>query len=206
MFKRYAISISLKSIFLSFIFLGCSNDRNANTEAALEWEDVMDTTAVAPSFFPVSDFILGELKELESANTRIQQTTIKGKDTLTTTVSIQALITELQVLKTSKIDSLSLSNYFTEKKFNDQTIGTVTLSYEKNEDILDSLPWKNWDVHISPETGKVVRIYLVEQLQLWKRRQITWIPGKSCQLVTIDEEPNCEHPRVNQITYQWVKQ
>jgi len=204
MFKRYAISFCIGCTYMSFIITGCSDHKKDN--AVLPNELVQDTITVAPSFFPVSEFILGELKELESANAQVQKITIKEKDTLTTTESIQELISELEVLKTSKIDSLSLSPYFNEKKFNDQTIGTITLSYEKNEQVSDSIAWKNWDVHISPETGEVVRIYMVEQLQLWKRRQITWIPGKRCQLVTIDDEPNCEHPRVNQITYQWVKQ
>lgn len=204
MFIRYAFSFCIGCTAMSYMITGCTSNKKDNS--VISDEIVQDTITVAPSFFPVSEFILGELKELESANTLVQKITIKGEDTLTTTVSILELISELEVLKTSKIDSLNLSPYFNEKKFNDQTIGTITLSYEKNEQILDSIVWKNWDVHISPETGEVVRIYLVEQLQLWKRRQITWIPGKRCQLVTIDDEPNCEHPRVNQITYQWVKQ
>ncbi len=186
-----------------WVFLGSCQSKTASDGTATAENDLTDSTQVSASFFPVSSFILGQLQEMKSAGLSINKTFKNEKNTETKSSTIQELMDSLNVLVLHPIDSIQLVHAFNERKFDDQTIGSITMSYERLKVAADSIPWKNWDVYLDPETGSVKRIYLVEQQGWWTQRQITWIPGRSCKLVVIREKPDCLKPEIDEITYRW---
>jgi hypothetical protein len=86
------------------------------------------------------------------------------------------------------IDSSEYAVFFSEKKFLDESIGAITLSYDSNGNTPDSINWKHWDIYIDPETNQIKRIYLVKKINNYKTRQLTWIPRISCRAITINED------------------
>ncbi len=185
------------------VFLGACQSKNASDETTITNNELPDNAQVAPSFFPVSNFILGQLQEIKTAGLALNKTIIHGKNIETKPATYQELMDSLNVLILHPIDSVQLGHAFIERKFDDQTIGSITMSYERSKLAADSIPWKNWDIYLDPETGSVKRIYLVEQQEWLTRRQITWIPGRSCKLVVIREKPDCLKPEIKEITYRW---
>lgn len=193
----------LPGICLLFLFTACNQKSEQTAQSSDVWNDLPDTTTEAPSFFPVSGYILGQLNNMKSTGGSLKKIMSKTATADTSSASLQELMDSLEVLIQHPIDSIKLGAFFKERKFNDQSIGSITLSYERLPEAPDSIPWKNWDVYLDPETGEVKRIFLVHQVDVWTKQQITWIPGRSCRLVIIQEKLDCNKPEVRQITYQW---
>jgi len=185
------------------VFLGACQSKKTSDKTTIAENQLLDTAQVAPSFFPVSNFILGQLQEIKKAGLPLNKTVTREKNTESKTATIQELMDSLSVLVKHPIDSAQLAHAFVERKFDDQSIGSITMSYERSKLAADSIPWKNWDVYLDPESGSVKRIYLVEQQGWWTRRLITWIPGSSCKLVIIREKPDCLKPDIHEVTFRW---
>jgi hypothetical protein len=75
-----------------------------------------------------------------------------------------------------------LIQLFLEKKFVDQSLDAVTLTYEPIKKLPDSLSLSSWTVYIQPETGNVKRIYLVKT-KATKTTQLTWNSNATCKMV-----------------------
>ena len=63
-------------------------------------------------------------------------------------------------------------------------------------------PWKHWDIYINPESNRVSRIYLVKQIDSITTKQLTWIPEKSCKIITIKSVENTTDI-VDEISIKW---
>jgi hypothetical protein len=188
---------------LLVLVAACDQKSEPAGQSSDVWKDLPDTTTEAPSFFPVSSYILGQLNDLESTGVSLKKIILKNASADTSSASLQELIDSLKILVVHPIDSIKLGSFFKERKFNDQTIGSITLSYDRLPEATDSIPWKNWDVYLDPETGEIKRVFLVHQIDVWTKRQITWVPGRSCRFVIIQEKLDCNKPEVRQVTYQW---
>jgi len=140
-------------------------------------------------FFPVTDFLLGQVHQLDSLQLtplKIVETE-KGKQDSTwmKREDIRSFVTPFL---TPVIDSISMSPYFSVKSFFDQTINSVTLTYEPKVPLPDSMQLRRWDVYIDPQLGKVRKIYLVKEdvengfnTQL----QLTWNVDNNCSIRSI---------------------
>ena len=90
------------------------------------------------------------------------------------------------------IDSAGMQSLFSERSFLDQTINSVTLSYDPTGNLPDSLQLRRWDVYIDPQKNTVTRIYMVKEMNnnnLHQTWQLTWRSGKWCKITTIIEQP-----------------
>lgn len=190
----------MKRLFFLFIsaacIYSCNNNKTATDPAT---QNNIDTTqAEAPAaFFPVTDFLKGQLIALDSVPfTPLLYTTQNG-----TTDSIwlkkDQLSTFLSPFFTVDIDSTNLIHLFKETKFNDQTLNAITLIYEPLGQLPDTLQLRSWNVYIDPASGKVRSVYLVKQFKEKNQsggqsytQQLIWTTDESAQITTILNQPD----------------
>jgi len=164
----------------------------------------VDSSKETASFFPVGDFIKGELTEIRRNGKNPIKYFFRGKQQDSSWIKVEALETEFQEFYSPLIDSISYASFFSEKKFFDETLSAVTLVYDPINILPETLPWINWDFYIDPETNSVNRIYLVKKLSPDQSRQFTWIPGKSCRAITIVESNKGEKPQIiDEVNIKW---
>ena len=147
------------------------------------------------SFFPVTQYILGQLNELDSLPvTPLKITSINGKvDSVW--MKREDIRSFAQQFLTPIIDSITWHKYFSEKSFLDQTINAFTFSYDPINNLPDSIELKRWDVYVDPDNNKVKRIFIVKQLnntKISQTIQLTWKSGYYCKITTISEKPSMQ--------------
>ncbi len=157
------------------------------------------------SFFPVTQYILGQLNELDSLPvTPLKITSINGKvDSVW--MKREDIRSFAQPFLTPHIDSVTWHKYFSEKSFLDQTINAFTFSYDPVNRLPDSIKLKRWDIYIDPDNNKVKRIFIVKQLNDTKIPQViqlTWKSGYYCKITSISEKPG-EEPKIKEEQLIW---
>jgi len=153
-----------------------------------------ETNTNANNFFPVTQYILGQIKELDSLPvTPLKVTTINGKAD-SVWIKREEIRSFIQPFITPVIDSITLHDYFSEKSFLDQTINAFTFSYEPVKPLPDSIELRRWDIYVDPQSNKVTRIYIVKQTNTtpMKTIQLTWKSGYFCKITTITENGNSD--------------
>lgn len=187
---------------LVFFFSSCEQKSVSEPADSNAFEN-MDTSKVSPTFFPVHTFILGEMELLKQKNKKIYRVEKQNGVSDSVSIGFKEWEKEMKVLFSPVIDSVSLSSFFVENKFMDQSIGSITLTYEPSENKPDSISWKNWFVYINPENQEVSRIYMVKKNGKHTVDQITWIPGKFCKVITVNEDPNCKLNKTKEQMFTW---
>lgn len=146
--------------------------------------DTVNKTRKEPRFFPVTDYLEGQLFDLgQRGITPLKYITIKGRTDSTWLKPNEIRVAVREFLE-PRIDSVNLVSFFTEKKFMDQTLDAVTFTYEPTGKLPDSMKLEQWTVYINPETGKVKRIYMVKQGPGNTTLQLTWLSDKWCKITT----------------------
>lgn len=194
---------ALIGIFIaSLVFFSCQRNAGENNAETNAFEN-LDTTKENPTFFPVSAYIKGELESMKKSQIKIKRIQNINNKKDSSLLDASKWDSELNSIFSVEIDSIKLSNYFTETKFFDQDLKAITLTYESKSVIPDSIPWNNWNVYIDPETSEVKSIYLVKNSGLQERTQITWVPKKSCTLVVIHENNSNQVNKTSETVYYW---
>ena len=178
----------------AFVIAGCNQKKITPPQQESENKN---------GFFPVTQYLLGQLRELDSMPvTPLKITSINGH-----TDSIWSKKNEVraftQAFLKPVIDSISWSKYFTEKSFLDQTINAFTFSYDPVKDLPDSIELKRWDVYVDANSGKVKRVYIVKQSSSNPQTiQLTWKSDSYCKITTITEKPGAV-PKVKEERLIW---
>ena len=166
----------------------------------------IDTVKERPSFFPVGNFIKGQILEIKNKGINPQKITLTGNKIDSAWLKVEQFETEFGEYYSPLIDSIQLSRFFIERKFFDQTLDAITLTYDPVGLLPDSIPWKHWDIYIDPETNLVKRIYLVKKIDSNKTRQLTWLPGINCRAITIVNNSNGNEYKSkieDEVTIKW---
>ncbi|MEO5892687.1 MAG: hypothetical protein ABIQ31_20735 [Ferruginibacter sp.] len=194
---KYYIIVSLLIILHS-----CSNNDNqpvANT-------DVEIVEKKTDSFFPVTSFIKGQIITLDSLPvTPLQITVIKNKVD-SAWIPKENLKPLLLPFLTPVISESNFTKYFKEISFNDQTLNTITFTYDPIGVIPDSITLRHWDVYVNPETERVVKVYLVKSIkdngQVYTQ-QLTWQTNKSAKISTILNKPDGNMELLKEVFFIW---
>lgn len=144
------------------------------------------------SFFPVTQYILGQLKELDSLPVTPLKITIKNGKQDSTWIKRQEIRSLAQPFLTPVIDSIHWYKSFSQRSFLDQTINAFTFSYDPAGPLPDTIALRRWDVYVDPGTSKVKRIFIVKQLDnnnAPQTIQLTWKTGFFLKITTITEKP-----------------
>ena len=167
--------------------------------------DAEKNTEEAQSFFPVTDFLLGQLKATDNLPVTPLKITLSGNKQDSVWLKKEDIRKFAFPFLHPVIDSISMRNYFTEKSFMDQTINAITFSYDAKMKLPDSIKLNHWDVYIDPQKNNVQRIYLVKEETINGKSittQLTWKVNKWCSIRTIIQQPN-KDPQIKEEIMKW---
>lgn len=172
-------------ILVAFVCCISCNENNADNTASNSGEPVEQEKQ---SFFPVTDFIKGQLQDIRKDGINpLKFTTANGK-TDSAWLKIEDFEKEIGPFLSPVIDSTNLTSLFTEKRFLDQTINAFTFTYDPVKQIPDSFAFQRWDVYVDPQKNTVSRIFLIKKLAADKKQLLTWVPGLNCKIVTVYDD------------------
>lgn len=174
------------TIFCFFlIFSGCHTSPKAVVPT-------VDSTGDNPSIFPVTDFLMGQLLEIDSMETTPLKITIQNGKIDSVWIKREDIRPAAAPFLTPVIDSSRMSSFFSGKSFLDQTINAYTFTYEPKIKLPDSISLRHWDVYISPQTNTITRVYLVKEAvdsNVKTTTQLTWFSNKWFSMRTITQTP-----------------
>lgn len=181
-----------------FLIFSCNSGNKKNSATNTSGEPPI-------AFFPVTDFLEGQLRELDSLPvTPLKIVIINGK-----TDSAWLLRSDIRKFAspflTPVFDSVSMMPFFTAKSFLDKTINSFTLTYDANNKSPRNLALRTVNVYIDPQTSSVQRIYLVKQMSVDSTdiiTQLTWITDKLCSIRTILQKSG-ESPEIREEKMIW---
>jgi hypothetical protein len=169
--------------YLLVLFCSCASKKNQDAPSS-----PLRNSNVPDSFFPVTSYIRGQIHILDSLPiTPLEVTVVKGR-TDSIWLTKEKLRPLLEPFLNPVIAETNLIPYFTETRFNDQTINAITFTYEPSKKLPDSISLRHWDVYVDPEKGMVVKVYIVKQLKENGQditQQLTWQTDKSAKITTI---------------------
>ncbi len=191
--------IVLLPAIISVLFLYSCADNKTNSSL------IIKDSLQAQAFFPVTKYILGQLREIDSMPvTPLKITTIKDKSD-----SIWMKKEDIRIFSQPflhpEIDTANLKSFFLQRSFLDQSINAFTFSYDAVSTLPDTLSLKRWDVYIDPQKNIVKRIYLIKEQNINGQQQtiqLTWKSDKWCKITTITTSVNNTSERKEE-TMKW---
>ncbi|HEY8688368.1 MAG TPA: hypothetical protein VIM07_03975 [Chitinophagaceae bacterium] len=188
-------------IFIAFLFVGCKEQQSQTPQQTIK--DSIEESA----FFPVTEFILGELAQIDSLPvTPLKIITVDGKED-SIWMKKKDIRNFAQTFLHPRIDTSNLKDLFTEKSFLDQTINAFTFSYDPISTLPDTMQLRRWDVYVDATKSKVKRIYIVKGINeknaaTKQTIQLTWMAGHWCKITTITEQGNTP-PKIREEKMIW---
>ena len=167
------------------IFTGCSN----NNEQFI----VTETDSTQVLFFPVTSFLKGQMLQFDSLQLTPLYIVTQQKKVDSNWVKKENMQAILKDFISTEINSSNLLKYFTASKFNDQSTAAITFTYTPKKTLPDSIPLRQWNVYITPETGQVRKVYMVKQIKVndsTYTQQLTWETDKSARITTLLNMPD----------------
>ena len=173
------------SIFAcSFFLYSCTDQGKSGKQLS-----VKDTTQ-NQRFFPVTDYLKGEIYNIKKSGVNpLKYTTVNGH-TDSVWLKIEQIDSAMSEFLQPEIDSVNLTELFSEKSFLDRSLDAVTFTYDAAAVLPETMKLKHWDVYIDPKSNKVKRIYIVKQVDKTKTLQLTWVNGQWCKTTTITTDAN----------------
>ncbi|MDQ2721487.1 MAG: hypothetical protein M3Z26_17255 [Bacteroidota bacterium] len=182
----------------SIIFLNSCNSKSKSDFSSKHAEETQ-------SFFPVTDFFKGQLRVIDSMPVTLLKTVTVSNKTDSAWLKRESIRSFAEPFLTPVIDSTTMSPWFSEKSFMDQTINAVTISYDSKIKLPDSIKLRHWDVYIDPQKGSVERIYIVKENNENSSQvttQLTWKANQWCSIRTIKQKPGQE-PEIKEEKLTW---
>jgi len=190
------------AIFYCIAIIVACGCKNAGKPKKVNSKNFQEEKSVSV-FFPVTSYLQGQMVDIrKTAVNPLKLTTTNGR-TDSIWLKLEDLEIEMAEFLHPVIDSLNMVRYFSEKKFLDQTLNAITLTYDPIGKVPDSIPYRHWDVYIDPETNQVQRIYMIKQLDANTTRQLTWVSGKWCKAISIITRTDGSSYASDEVTFKW---
>ena len=158
------------------------------------------------SVFPVTEFLKGQLKEVENSPVTPLKTTIINGHIDSTWISRDSIRIFANPFLTPVIDFASLSAYFNGDSFLDQTINSITLSYAANKNLPKDISLTTMDIYVEPVGNTITKVYLLKESVIdlvTTKIQLTWKTGQWCKIVTITQKEG-EEPVIKEEKMTWA--
>jgi hypothetical protein len=192
--------------FLFVAFLLCLFSCHNTPDAVPAIASVATPTRTDTSFFPVTAYIKGQMLQFDSMPvTPLHIITIRDKSD-SQWIKREQLRSFLSTFLEPEITETNLVKYFTETRFNDQTVNAITLSYDPIGTLPDSMSLKSWNVYIDPKTGNVTGVFIVKRTKAGNQsitQQLTWENNSSAQIVNILNKSDGSSEILNQEKFIW---
>ncbi len=185
--------------FLPILLVGACHNRESKQPQSV------NNTQESQPFFPVTDFLLGQLNEIDSMPVTPLKIIIDNGKRDSIWLKKSDIRPFAKPFLSPLIDSISLHEFFEEESFMDQTINAVTLSYDPVKKLPDSMKLTHWDVYIDPQKGTVQRVYIVKEETAngaTLTTQLTWKANKWCSIRTIEQQSKMA-PGIKEEILKW---
>jgi len=146
------------------------------------------TDTAAQAFFPVSDFIGGQVKMVDSLQLPLSKSvTVKGKTVLAPPIADAEFKLLAAAFRQPDISDPALKKFYKESSFADQSIPSIVISYTTTNPALEI---QKIDVIISPDpvkSDRVRTIYMEKQRVAGDtiiRQKLYWKANHNCQVIT----------------------
>jgi hypothetical protein len=194
-------------ILAAAIFLfSCGYKKTSGDSAQNNIDTTAATADTALSYFPVTAFIEGQMLQFDSMQiTPLYISTVHDKVD-SQWIKREQLKPALQTFLTPEITETNLIKYFKENKFNDQTVGAVTLAYDPIGAVPNNIPLSNWVVYVDPKKGNITKVYIVKHLTENGQNiteQLTWQTGQFAQITKILSKADGGLEVLKQDKYIW---
>ena len=157
----------------------CGDDKKTETPAGSQHITIDDSAG----FFPVTSYIRGQIAEIASDGISPLRTVTSGKKIDSSWIKPEQLEQSFAEFLQPVIDSAGMKKYFRETSFHDQTLNSITFTYEPYTSLPANLLLRRWDVYVTPQTGKVKKIYMEKSSADQKDVKLTWESRGSCKIV-----------------------
>jgi hypothetical protein len=187
------------SICFCFVLFSCNNSGKPEKVSAVLKNDSLDKQR----FFPVTSYLKGEIANIKKAGINPLKYTTTNAQTDSVWVKLENLDSEVQEFLHPDIDSANLIRLYTEESFLDQSINTITFTYNPVALLPDSMKLIHWDVYVDPETNTIKRVYLVKQIDKNKTMQLTWVSNEWCKKTIISTDEKGESKVESEVKLVW---
>lgn len=153
-------------------------------------DEILSDKKITLSVFPVTEFLKGQLKEVEKSPVTPLKTVILNGHVDSTWISRDSVRVFAAPFLTPIIDSASLSAYFNGDSFLDQTINSITLSYDANNKLPENISLRGMDIYVDPKENTITKVYLLKETNVDSintKIQLTWKTNEWCSIVTITQ-------------------
>lgn len=173
---------------LAALFLISCNQKYNEADA----QGTEAATVASQDFFPVTNFIKGEILDIRTNGVNPMKITTTGSKVDSGWLKVEELDSAFAEFLHPEIDSSTMGKYFKETKFLDQTINAYTFTYEPKVALPDSLSIQRWDVHINPQAKTVKRIYIEKINDQNRQLRLTWQSKESCTIISFSPNDTIE--------------
>jgi len=195
---KYTLFMLIAALLVS----SCNNNSPIPANAKTE---VKDSTGTPHDFFPVPDYIGGQLKIIDSLQLPISKTVIINNNSKLSVATDKELSELAQNFRQPDINAPDLKKFYKQTSIADQSIPSVTLIFTTAD---TTLPIQKINVYIKPdpvENDKVTGIYMEK---IFSRndtsfnQKLYWKTGKNMQVITEKKVKGKALP-VEQVKITW---
>ncbi len=178
---KYTLFVILAGLLIA----SCNN--NTPKTIAVEKSNAKDSSASQGDFFPVSDYIGGQLKMIDSFKLPISTTVIINKDTALYAATKEELVAMAKKFQEPDITTAALKSQYKETSIADQSVPSVMLIYTTSD---TTLTVQKIIVYLKPDpvkSDKVTSIYIEKSFttnDTLFNQKLYWKTDKNLQVVT----------------------
>lgn len=176
-------------LYVAIAMISCNTKTNkAQLKESLKNEAAKEDV----SFFPVTNYIKGQIAEIKKKG--INPLLILNKTGKTDSLWLKTsdFDSAFNDFLYPVIDSANLIPFFSESKFADQTINSYTFTYAPINDLPAGMTLQRWDVYINPTNNNVRKIFMVKRISPTSEMQLTWQSDQWCKSVLIETDESGE--------------
>ena len=186
-----------------FFFVSCKSHEIKDGTNKIVAIDSTSIKVEPKNFFPVTDYIKGQIFEIKNGGVNPMKFVTINNHTDSGWLKMEKLNDEVVDFLSPEIDTTNLISLFSEKKFMDQTLDAITLTYDPIKSLPDTFSFQHWDVYVDPNKNTVRSVYLVKKMPGNKTQLLTWESGKSCNIKTVSSDSSGKVLIEKEITLKW---
>jgi hypothetical protein len=172
------------TVFFLLLFLSACGNRQQPASAD---NSTFSADTVTNKFFPIADFLVSEIRNVDSMSIAVLKCKTVGRKTDTTFLTGNEFNREALVFLSPELAADSLEKNYTENSFSDKTTGYLTFTYSPKD---KGRSPQRIDVMIAPASNgknKVKSIYMERSDRLSDTlviRKMYWQAGRNFEVVT----------------------
>jgi len=172
----------------SALVLSCNQKPNNPIVTAITGINPLDTNAADVDFFPVTNYIKGQVYEIKNSHINPLMITNDGFKKDSVWIKMEEVDQAIATFLDPLIDSTNLKAEFKQTSFKDATLNKITFAYTPTIMHPVGSPLKSWNVYIDPQTNEVSSIYILKITSGKGTEHLNWIAGKKCTIQLLKDD------------------